>query len=573
MISEKDTICAIATGTGSAGIGIVRLSGPDSIGIAGKLFRGKRKLSELKSYTAAYGHLVRPVDIGSGENVKLVPNTEGMIHENPYAKEENGEIPGANSEIGESSDDREEILDEVIALVMRAPHTYTTEDVVEFSCHGGPLVMRRVLDALVCAGARLAEPGEFTKRAYLGGRIDLTEAEAVMDVIDAENDRALSASLHQLRGGLRDEVTELREKILYETAYIESALDDPENYSLEDYAERISIVLAESRKRIQKLIEGAEEGRMLRQGIRTTIVGRPNAGKSSILNLLLGEERAIVTEIAGTTRDILEEKAILGGVELVLIDTAGIRETTDTVEKIGVQRAKAAVETADLILLVIDAAEPLSEEDRELLRSISEDVISSERGDVAENRADEEQCSGQNKAPILVLLNKNDLDTVVTANELEKILKDYGIDLPDNTGKESSTENNLWNSASEDRYTEIGIPVNTARNPLRTGRVLEISATTGDGKDRLAEAVQDLFFSGNLTDSQEQYILNARHKEALQDALSALSRVSDSVEAGVGEDFYTIDLLAAYAALGRITGETLEDDLADKIFAEFCMGK
>ena len=502
MISEKDTICAIATGTGSAGIGIVRLSGPEAIGIAGKLFRGKRRLSELKSYTAAYGHLVRPAGIGREEN--------------------------------------EEILDEVIALVMRAPHTYTTEDVVELSCHGGPLVMRRVLDALVYAGARLAEPGEFTKRAYLGGRIDLTEAEAVMDVIAAENDRALSASLQQLRGGLRDEVADLREKILYETAYIESALDDPENYSLEDYADRIGTVLAESKKRIRSLIAGAEEGRMLRQGIRTAIVGRPNAGKSSILNLLLGEERAIVTEIAGTTRDILEEKAILGGVQLVLVDTAGIRETSDAVEKIGVQRAKAAVETADLILLVIDAAEPLSGEDKELLRSISEDTASAEPG----NAADEKQGSGQKHAPILVLLNKNDLDTVVSAKDLEQILKGNGIGLFGDT--------------------------DTSK---RTGRVLEISAATGDGKDRLAEAVQELFFSGKLTDSQEQYILNARHNEALQDALSALSRVSDSVEDGVGEDFYTIDLLAAYEALGRITGETLEDDLADKIFKEFCMGK
>ena len=489
MISEKDTICAIATGTGSAGIGIVRLSGPDSIGIADRMFRGKRRLSEMNTYTAAYGQLVKV----------------------------NGPSEG-------------EALDEVIALVMRAPHTYTTEDVVELSCHGGPLVLHRVLEEALKAGARLAEPGEFTRRAYLGGRIDLSEAEAVMDVIAAESDRALEASLRQLRGSLRNAVTELREKLLYETAYIESALDDPEHYTLENYGDRIRPILEESRRRIRRLLAGEREGRLLRTGIRTAIVGRPNAGKSSILNLLLGEGRAIVTEIAGTTRDTLEEKAILGDVPLVLIDTAGIRETRDVVEQIGVKRAKEALETADLILMVIDAAEALSEEDETLLRSLMGTPDSPDAG---------EGISGRNEtAPVLILLNKNDLDTVVSVSEIEKLLE-----------------------------------------PLRSGsdtpviRVLEISAATGEGRDSLAEAVRGLFFAGTLSDSQETYLLNARHTEALSDADEALGRVEDSLEAGVGEDFYTIDLLAAYEALGRITGETLEDDLADKIFAEFCMGK
>ena len=528
MISDKDTICAIATGTGSAGIGIVRLSGPEAIPIAERLFRGKRRISELNSYTAAYGHLVRGCD------------RKGSI-----GRDGSGEPLSGDAGLSVSKDRQEEVLDEVIALVMRAPHTYTTEDVVELSCHGGPLVLNRVLQELTAAGARLAEPGEFTKRAYLGGRIDLSEAEAVMDVIAAENESALSASLRQLQGSLKNAVSELREKLLYETAFIESALDDPENYSLEDYADRMRTVLTDCTGQIRGLIAGAEEGRMLRQGIRTAIVGRPNAGKSSILNLLLGEERAIVTEIAGTTRDTLEEKAILGGVQLVLIDTAGIRETADAVEQIGVQRAKAAVETADLILLVIDAAEPLSEEDTELLRSISGSRDPAEKG--------------RRVAPILVLLNKNDLDTVITAAELEQLLEAHGI-LCDNAGTKEVPGNK-------------GTSPDTSGSGQRTGRVLEISAATGEGKERLAEAVQGLFFAGKLSDSQEQYMLNARHKEALQDALDALMRVSDSVDAGVGEDFYTIDLLAAYEALGRITGETLEDDLADKIFREFCMGK
>ena len=486
MTGEKDTICAIATGSGNAGIGIVRLSGPSAIDIADRLFYGKKKLRELKSYTAAYGHLYSPEDTAAAE-----------------AEKPSGEP-----------------LDEVIALVMRAPHTYTTEDVVELSCHGGALVMRRVQEELLSAGARLAEPGEFTKRAFLGGRIDLSEAEAVMDVIAAENARALDASLRQLQGGLSRNVTELREKLLYETAYIESALDDPENYSLDGYAEHLTPVLKDCKKKLLEMLGTAREGRLLREGIRTAIVGRPNAGKSSVLNLLLGEERAIVTEIAGTTRDTLEEKTVLGGVQLVLVDTAGIRETEDVVEQIGVQRAREALRSAELILFVIDAAEPLSEADREMLLKLT-DPESGEKTDTA--------------SPLIVLLNKNDLMTQVTPETVREILE----------GKKAPGE----------------------------VRILEISAATGEGKERLSDAVQELFFAGQLLENGENYLLNTRHVEALKDAEEALGRVEESLAAGVGEDFYTIDLLAAYEALGRIIGETLEDDLADKIFREFCMGK
>ncbi len=478
MNSENDTICAIATGTGSAGIGIVRLSGPESVAIADGLFRGKRRIRDLKSYTAAYGQLVR--------------QTEG----------------------------KEELLDEVVVLVMRAPHTYTTEDVVELSCHGGPLVLKRVLSAVMQAGARMAEPGEFTKRAFLGGRIDLSEAEAVMDVIASGNERALDASLQQLRGGLSKEISGLREKILYETAYIESALDDPENYSLENYPEHLRPLLSDWNDRIGKFLSSVNEGRLMREGIRTAIVGRPNAGKSSILNLLLGEERAIVTEIEGTTRDTLEESAVIGGVQLVLVDTAGIRETGDVVEQIGVKRAREAADTADLILLVVDAAKALSTEEEQLLYDLAEQDRLGETG---------------GNAPLILLLNKNDLDTVITKEETEKALENAGI--------------------------------------RREYRILEISAATGNGKTELAEAVQSLFFSGKLEDSQERYLLNSRHEEALSEARAALGRVRESLDAGVGEDFYTIDLMAAYEALGKIIGETLEDDLADKIFREFCMGK
>lgn len=486
MNLNKDTICAIATGTGGAGIGIVRISGPDAIDIADRLFRGKRKLSELRTYTAAYGQLIRSV-----------------------------------SDQGE-----EEYLDEVIALVMRGPRTYTTEDVVEFSCHGGHLVLRRVLELLIREGARLAEPGEFTRRAYMGGRIDLSEAEAVMDLIAAENDRALEASLHQLKGSLRTAVKELREKLLYETAFIESALDDPENYSLDGYTDRIRQVLAESQKKLQELTDGAEEGRLLRRGIRTAIIGRPNAGKSSILNLLLGEDRAIVTEIAGTTRDTLEEKAVLGGIPLVLIDTAGIRDTEDVVERIGVERAKKELEEADLILFILDASHPLTDEDTFIAKELPEGV------------------------PVVVLLNKQDMDVEVSPEDV--------LRLP-----------GLSRAAAADGSPASGQSASDGQDP----RVIEISAVTGEGKEQLRKALQQQFFSGGISENGERYLLNTRHLEAIHEAGEALNRVMDSVDAGVGEDFYTIDLLAAYEALGHITGETLEDDLADKIFSDFCMGK
>ena len=283
---KEDTIAAIATGLGRSAIGIIRISGPKAIETADKLFRGVdgKRLADMKSFTAAYGHLVIP----------------------------------------ESS----AVLDEVIALVMRKPHTYTTEDTVELDCHGGPLVMRRILDALIREGIRPAEPGEFTRRAFLGGRIDMTGAEAVMDVINAENERALDASLEQLSGRLKNRISEIREKILYETAYIESALDDPENYSLDGYGDRLQDTVKTCSESIRELINSFDEGRILKEGVRTVIAGRPNVGKSSLLNLLAGAERAIVTDIEGTTRDTLEEYINLGDITLKLIgQVSGIQTT------------------------------------------------------------------------------------------------------------------------------------------------------------------------------------------------------------------------------------------------------
>ena len=464
---ENDTICGVATGLGKSASGMIRVSGPSAISICYGIFVGKKKLSEMGTFTAAYGKVV----------------------------------------------DGDKAIDEAIMLVMKAPHTYTTEDTVEIDLHGGSYVVRRVMQLLIERGVRPAEPGEFTKRAFLGGRIDMVEAEAVMDVINAETERSLDTSVKQLSGKLSKEIRELREIILHNTAYIESALDDPENYSLDGFSEELSKELAQVKQRIERLLSTADEGRIIREGISTAIVGRPNVGKSSLLNQLLGEERAIVTEIEGTTRDTLEEYVDIGGVLLKLIDTAGIRNTEDVVEKIGVDKAREVIETADLVLLLVDGATGLEQEDRDIINNLG----------------------GKR---VIALINKSDISTdaenEARAQEIRSLLAGIGIE-------------------------DITIVMTSAK--------------TGQGLDELKSQIRDMFYSDKIDYNNQIYITRARHRAGLITALEGLERVQDSIDQNMGEDFLTIDLMAAYAALGEIIGETLEDDLADKIFSDFCMGK
>ena len=347
-----DTIAAIATALSSSGIGIIRISGSDAVAVAERMFEpavaGKR-LSEQKTYTIHYGYIR----------------------------------------------DGEERIDEVLLLLMRGPHSYTAEDTVEIDCHGGVLVMKRILELAVKCGARLAEPGEFTKRAFLNGRIDLSQAEAVIDVIQSKNEYALQSSVSQLSGSMSRKVRELREKLIYEIAFIESALDDPEHISLDGYGSRLEKTLSEVEKELDQLIRTSSTGKVISEGIRTVILGKPNAGKSSLMNALVGEDRAIVTEIAGTTRDILEEHISLQGISLNVVDTAGIRDTEDVVEKIGVSRAMEAAGDADLIIYVVDSSAPLDENDEQIMELIRD-----------------------KKA--VVLLNKSDLKQVVSSSEVEQ---------------------------------------------------------------------------------------------------------------------------------------------------------
>lgn len=324
----ETTIAAISTAMSASGIGIVRISGEDAMEIISRIYRskgGKKRIKEVPSHTIHYGYIY----------------------------------------------DGEELIDEVLVMIMRAPRTFTGEDTVEIDCHGGVFAMKRVLETVLKNGAEIAGPGEFTKRAFLNGRMDLSQAEAVMDVIQAKNEYALRSSIDQLKGSVQKAICDIREKIIYHIAYIESALDDPEHISLEGYPQELLEVVDKEQLEIKKLLKSSSDGKMIQEGIQTVILGKPNAGKSSLLNLLLGENRAIVTDIAGTTRDILEEYITLHGITLKIVDTAGIRETEDIVEKIGVDRAREMAQKADLILYVVDSSVPLDSNDEEIMSMLN----------------------------------------------------------------------------------------------------------------------------------------------------------------------------------------------------------
>ena len=469
---QTDTIAAIATAVSDSGIGIIRISGSDALLVADKVYRSpknQKKLSQAASHTIHYGYIY----------------------------------------------DEDELIDEVMVAVMRSPHSYTTEDTVEINCHGGILVMNRILETVLHYGARLAQPGEFTKRAFLNGRIDLSKAEAVMDLIHSKNEFAMKASVNQLKGSVSAKVRSLREDILYEIAFIESALDDPEHISLEGYPDKLMAKTRGLSQELKKLIDSADNGKMLKDGIRTVILGKPNAGKSSLLNVLVGEDKAIVTSVAGTTRDVLEESIKLHGIGLNMIDTAGIRDTEDEVEKIGVEKARKYANQADLVIYVVDSSRELDENDEEIIELIRDKKV-------------------------IVLLNKTDLESVVTEEQIK------------------------------DKFREIYEGEEKHNDSLH---VIRTSTKDNTGIDEFEKTIQDMFFAGRIAVNDEIYITNQRHKEALVEAYDSLKMVQKSLEDEMPEDFYSIDLMSAYAALGRIIGEEVGEDLVNEIFSKFCMGK
>lgn len=456
----ETTIAAISTAMSASGIGIVRISGEDAMDVISRIYQskgGKKNIKEVPTHTIHYGYIY----------------------------------------------DGEELIDEVLVMIMRAPRTFTGEDTVEIDCHGGVFAMQRVLETVLKNGAEIAGPGEFTKRAFLNGRLDLSQAEAVMDVIQAKNEYALRSSMDQLRGSVQKAIHEIREKLIYHIAYIESALDDPEHISLDGYPQELLKVVDKEQQEVKRLLKSSSDGKIIQEGIQTVILGKPNAGKSSLLNLLLGENRAIVTDIAGTTRDILEEYITLHGITLKIIDTAGIRETQDIVEKIGVDKAREMAQKADLILYVVDSSVPLDENDEEIMSMLS-----------------------GKKA--IILYNKTDLNPVIQAEVLNE---------------------------------KTGHPV------------IPISAKEETGITELEEKIKSMFFGGELSFNDEVYITNARHKAALEEADRSLDLVRSSIEMGMPEDFFSIDLMNAYENLGKILGESVGEDLVNEIFSKFCTGK
>lgn len=455
-VNLDDTIAAISTPVGSGGISIVRISGSEAVEIANKLFiplKGK-PLAERKSHTISYGNLVY----------------------------------------------KGEVCDEVLVSLMCAPNTYTREDVVEINCHGGIRAVTAVLEAVLKSGARLAEPGEFTKRAFLNGRLDLTQAEAVIDIINAKTDKSREAALKRLDGRLCRKIKALREDILTMIAHIEAAIDYPEHddetmtYSMiGDGVHRVS-------EAVQSLIDGADIGRIYNEGIKTVILGRPNVGKSSLLNAVIDEERAIVTDIPGTTRDVLEELINIGGIPLKLIDTAGIRDTDNAIEKIGVKKSRKLAEEADLVLLMLDGSRELTDEDRELI-SLSEDKKR------------------------IILINKTDLEQNIAVDEISTL------------------------------------------DPIF------VSVKTDMGIEQLYDRIKEMFLKGDISENDEALISNERNKNSLYKAKLHLDNVLETINNRMPEDFISMDLTQAYEALGEITGESLEEDIIDKIFSEFCLGK
>lgn len=396
------------------------------------------------------------------------------------------------------------VLDEVLVSFMLAPGTYTREDVVEINTHGGLVVMQSILSLVLRRGARIAEPGEFTKRAFLNGRIDLSQAEAVMDIIHAKTELALNASVNQLGGNIKNEIEQLKTRILAIIAHIEASIDYPE-YDIEELEfSKVRQDMDEVRGIIHKLIQSYDNGKIIREGIRTVIVGRPNVGKSSLLNALLKEQRAIVTDIPGTTRDSLEEYMNVHGIPLKLIDTAGIRLTEDVVEKIGVDRSKSLIDEADLVLFVIDSSQPLTEEDDEIM-----DLIVNQK--------------------VIILMNKSDLEIQVKKEHLKEHLREM--------------------------------------------TVIETSATRFEGLDSLEEEIKSQFMQGKVSLDNETVIHNIRHKQSLEKAEDSARQVIESIDMGMPEDCWAIDMHETYEHLSEITGDKVTDDVITQIFSQFCLGK
>ena len=480
MYNTDDTICAIATSLTPSGIGIIRVSGKEAINIVSNIFVNSKKEKIIldETHKVKYGYI--------------------------YDKK------------------NDTFIDEVLVIPFFTPHSYTAENVVEIQSHGNAVVLKNILNLINDNGARFAEPGEFTKRAFLNGRIDLSKAESVADIISSKNNYALKASFNQLKGNLSDNINVFRNVLLEKTAYIEACLDDPEHMSLDGFRESLKKEIENIITELDVIIKNYDNGKIIKEGINTVILGKPNVGKSSLLNTLLNEDRAIVTDIAGTTRDTIKESINLNGITLNIVDTAGIRDekNIDTVEKIGIEKAKNEANFADLIILILDATKQLDEDDLNLISF----------------------CKTLNKKTI-TLLNKIDLIE-------EKLCE------PSNNNKLPSFDSELCSHKGE------------LKEP-----VINFSTKTKSGLSTLISSIEQMFINKELDFNNEIFISNERQLSLIKKAKVSLLNVISSIENCMPEDLLTIDLTDAYNYLSQVLGIEINDDLINEIFSKFCMGK
>ncbi len=458
----EHTIASISTPGGTGGIGIIRISGDDAISIVNKLFKSPtgKDLRDVNSHTIHYGHIY--------------------------------------------SNDRKSIIDEVLVSVMKKPRTYTREDIVEINCHGGIISTRKVLEVVLHAGARLADPGEFTKRAFINGRLDLVQSEAVIDIINSKTTAELNSALVQMDGSLSSRINNIRSELIDIVAHLQAVVDFPEEDIIELETDNLVHSLEEIKSKINILLQTADVGKIIKNGLNTVIIGKPNVGKSSLLNALVRDNRAIVTEVPGTTRDIIEEYVNIKGVPLRISDTAGIRETDDIVEKIGVERSIKILAGADLVILILDGSTELCENDIQIIELV------------------------KNKK-VVVLINKTDLETKI---EMNYINSEFNKDI-----------------------------------------IINISLKEGKGLDILESKIKDMFIQGEIDINNDILITNVRHKDSLVKAEEALTNANNSIKSGIPIDMISIDIKEAIENLGEIVGLTVSEEIVDKIFEQFCLGK
>ena len=548
------TIAAIATGMTPSGIGIVRISGPESYEVIRRIFV---PASEMKAAAESSCCGIGESSCGTTCNGSCNATTSSNATTtscNVVAATIGVDAWKPNRIHYGYIVSRETLIDEVLVMNMKAPHSYTGDDTIEINCHGGPLMMRRILQAVLECGAdvRLAEPGEFTKRAFLNGRIDLSQAESVIDIINASNENSQKAALSQLRGSVSEAVKSLRDRLLRQSAFIEAALDDPEHYVLdEESRESLRGETDSVLREITDLMKTYRYGRIMKEGINTCILGKPNAGKSSLLNALLGEDRAIVTEVPGTTRDIITESIVAGNLTLNIMDTAGIRDTGDLVESIGVKKAYEMAKKADLCLYVIDSTAEMDEKDLEILSFIRDNGLKAVYVINKADIGDVDLAAAAAKAATA----SADAEATTSASQAAKAACDEG-----NRNAAAASASAAAKAAADGRNAADTV-------------IVAVSAKTGAGIRNLLDRICRLFDDGVLSMNDQVVITSERHLGHLKDACDALCRVLTSIEQDMPEDFYTIDLMDAYHSLGLIIGEETEDDLCDRIFSEFCMGK